>query len=453
MVYIKQLDIHYFTELAMKLFNWYRNIPLIYLNLGAFVLGCAGGLLLYKGGECWGPEFLSRSLAILSPFGTILVNMLKMIVIPIIFFSIFYGTASLPLKTFGKMGMWVCVWYFCTSLYSVIFGTATAFVLNPSLKAADTLAAGFAGKVSEMQSAASSGNAFLNIVNSLFANPFQALSTGNFLGVIVFAILSGIALRSVLDNAKDEHTSKIMTLVLDLIDGAQKIMFKIIEWVMLYFPVGVFALTASCFGSFGITLFNSYLQVALCVITGVLLMLLCCYPLFIFLLCRENPYPILWKLREPVLTAFVTRSSAATIPVSLKTVQEKLKVKRELAGFTISLGATVNMDGVCIHLPVFAVLAANMFQLDMGISQILLMVIGVVFASVGAGGVPGGSIFLLFLVLGCFNLTPPQTSLIIALALGINPLLDMFETACNVAGDNVGSYVLGKRLGMLENTK
>ena len=109
------------------------------------------------------------------------------------------------------------------------------------------------------------------------------------------------------------------------------------------------------------------------------------------------------------------------------------------------------MDGVCIHLPVFAVLAANMFQIDMGISQILLMVIGVVFASVGAGGVPGGSIFLLFMVLGCFNLTPEQTSLVIALALGINPLLDMFETACNVAGDNVGAYVVGKKMNMLED--
>ena len=241
-----------------------------------------------------------------------------------------------------------------------------------------------------------------------------------------------------------------MTLLIDIFDGAQKAMFKIIEWVMLYFPIGVFSLTACCFAQYGITLFNSYFQVALCVITGVILMIAVCYPLFVLLVCRQNPYPVLWKLREPILTAFVTRSSAATIPVSLRTIQEKLKVKKELAGFTVSLGATVNMDGVCIHLPVFAVLAANMFQLDMGISQILLMVIGVVFASVGAGGVPGGSIFLLFMVLGCFNLTPEQTSLVIALALGINPLLDMFETACNVAGDNMGTFVVGKKMNMLD---
>ena len=109
------------------------------------------------------------------------------------------------------------------------------------------------------------------------------------------------------------------------------------------------------------------------------------------------------------------------------------------------------MDGVCIHLPVFAVLAANLFGFVLTIAQMLMLVISVVFASVGAGGVPGGSIFLLFLVLERFNLTPEQTSTIIALALGINPLLDMFETACNVAGDNVGTYVVGKKMKMLRS--
>ena len=181
----------------------------------------------------------------------------------------------------------------------------------------------------------------------------------------------------------------------------------------------------------------------------ILIMLMVCYPLFIFLLCRVNPYPILWKLREPILTAFVTRSSAATLPVSLRTSLDKLKVRRELSSFTLSLGATVNMDGVCIHLPVFAVLAANMFGIDLSITQILLMVLCIVFASVGAGGVPGGSIFLLFMVLANLNLTPEQTGMIVALALGINPILDMFETACNVAGDNIGTYIIAKRMKML----
>lgn len=434
----------------MNLFSWYRRIPLIYLNLGAFVLGCAAGLLLYKAGVARGEGFLTQVVNILSPFGIILVNMLKMIVIPIIFFSLVYGAASLPTKTFGKMGIGVCAWYFFTSLYAAVFGSVIAICFNPKLASASELAGKLMTQVDSMKNAASgTGNAFLNVVYGLFTNPFKALADGNFLPIIVFAILFGLAARVVLDNAQDPETSRVVKLMLDMINAMQKTIFKIIEWVMLYFPIGIFALTACNFAVYGVGLFQSYFQVALCVICGILLMLLVCYPLFVAMVCKVNPYPILWKLREPVLTAFVTRSSAATLPVSMRTAQEKLKVRDELSSFTLSLGATVNMDGVCIHLPVFAVLAANLFGFEITLTQMLLMVLGVVFASVGAGGVPGGSIFLLFMVLEFFHLTPTQISTIIALALGINPLLDMFETACNVAGDNIGTYVVGKRLGMI----
>ena len=435
----------------MKLLKWYTNIPLIYRNLGAFVFGCIAGLLIYKIGMICGSGTLEKIVSILSPFGLVLVNMLKMIVIPIIFFSLIYGAASLPLKTFGKMGAGVCSWYFFTSLYAAIFGTVIAFLFNPELASAGELAGKMASQLEQMKSSnTGAGNAFLNLVLGLFTNPFKALAEGNFLPVIVFAILFGLAARVVLDTAEDDRTKKLLTGMLDLIEGVQKTIFKIIDWVMGYFPIGVFALTACNFAVYGVGLFQSYFQVALCVIAGILLMLFVCYPMILAIICRENPYPVLWKLREPILTAFVTRSSAAALPVSLKTASNNLHVRGELANFTLSLGATVNMDGVCIHLPVFAVLAANLFGFEMTFVQILLMVVSVVFASVGAGGVPGGSIFLLFLVLGSFNLTPVQTSTIIALALGINPLLDMFETACNVAGDNVGTYIVGKKLGMVE---
>ena len=431
----------------MKFFNWYFRIPLIYRNLGAFVLGCLAGVIIYKLGVIRGEGFVSQIAAVLSPFGSVLVNMLKMIVIPLIFFSLIHGAASLPTKTFGKMGIGVCAWYFFTSLYAAIFGAAIALLFNPKLASANELAGKLAVQVESMKSSASgSGNAFVKIILGLFTNPFQALAEGNFLPVIVFAIMFGLAARIVLDSSQDEHTKKIMTGMLDLFEAFQKVIFKMIDWVMAYFPIGIFALTTCNFAVYGVGLFQSYFQVALCVICGILLMLLVCYPLVTFLICRVNPYPILWKLREPILTAFVTRSSAAALPVSLKTAQNDLKVKGELANFTLSLGATVNMDGVCIHLPVFAVLASNLFGFSITPTQLVIMILCVVFASVGAGGVPGGSIFLLFLVLDSFNLSPSQTSTIIALALGINPLLDMFETACNVAGDNIGTFVLSHKL-------
>ena len=211
----------------MKIFSWYRRIPLIYLNLGAFVFGCAAGLLLYKVGVVRGEEFLTQAVNILSPFGVILVNMLKMIVIPIIFFSLVYGAASLPTKTFGKMGIGVCAWYFFTSLYAAVFGSVTAICFNPKLSSASELAGKLMTQVDSMKNAASgTGNAFLNVIYGLFTNPFKALAEGNFLPIIVFAILFGLAARVVMDNAQDEETSRIIKLMLDIINAMQKSIFK-----------------------------------------------------------------------------------------------------------------------------------------------------------------------------------------------------------------------------------
>ena len=108
------------------------------------------------------------------------------------------------------------------------------------------------------------------------------------------------------------------------------------------------------------------------------------------------------------------------------------------------------MDGVCVHLPVFVILAANMFDIHLGVGQVLFLVVSIMFASVGAGGVPGGSVFLLFMVLENMGLSAEQVSMIVALALGINPVLDMFETCCNVTGDNVCTYIVAKRNGLIE---
>ena len=435
----------------MKLFAWYRNTSLVVLNIGAFVLGCLFGLMLWKLGTTSLSAEVLLVTDLLAPFGDVLISLLKMIVIPIIFLSLVCGAASLPLKEFGKMGVAVMIWYFATSLFAAVFGCFIAILCDPTLENAQLLAGKLLSRADAMQQAANSGGSpMMNILHGLFMNPFQALAQGQFLPVIVFAILFGLAARTVMDSTDDTAAIHSLRTMLTVFEAAQKTVFKLIDWVMRYFPIGIFALSATCFATYGVVLLQSYLQVALCVILGIALMIFVCYPAMIFLLCRENPYPTLWKLREPVLTAFVTRSSAAALPVSMRTASEKLHVRREFSSFTLSLGSTVNMDGVCIHLPVFAVLAANLFGFDMGPWQILLMVISVVFASVGAGGVPGGSIFLLFLVLESFQLSPEQTALVVALALGINPLLDMFETACNVAGDNVGTYVIAKELKLIE---
>ena len=434
-----------------KMLSGYFAVPLIYRIVTAFILGIAAGILCSRLTAVYGEGVAECVTGILAPFGTVLIAMLKMVVIPIIFFSLVTGAASLPLKQFGKLGLMVVVWYFLTSVFAAAFGTGLAYLMDPAMENGNALSGSLLSQAGNMKAGAAGGPSFLQFLNDLFMNPFQALAEGKFLPIIVFSILFGLAARTVIEKheAKQQMSGAVEKL-LEILDAALHVSYQIIDWVMEYFPVGVFALTTVNFTLYGPELFGPYLQIAGCVVLGVLMMIFLIYPLLVLLLCRENPYRLLNKLKEPIITAFLTRSSAATLPISLRTAAE-LRIRPELSGFALPLGATVNMDGACIHLPVFAVLAVNMFGLPFGIFQILFLIFSVVLASIGAGGIPGGSIFLLFLVLMNLGLPDAQVAMVVALAIGINPLLDMFETACNVTGDNICNYIVARRGGMMES--
>ncbi len=437
-----------------KLLAGYFAVPLVYRVGIAFLLGIGAGLFVAWGGGVYGEAFTARVTGIVSPFGTVLIAMLKMVVIPIIFFSLVSGAASLPLRKFGRLGITVLLWYFLTSVFATAFGTALAVFMNPQMGEAGKLSQSLLPQVEQMQfSRDAGGSAVSQFIDGLFMNPFQSLAEGKFLPIIVFAILFGLAARTVQDELTEQNSPLAdgVRRMLELFQAALQASFRLIDWIMEYFPIGVLALTTVNFGLYGASLFGPYLRIALCVITGVVLMTLVIYPVLILLFCRENPFPLLNKIKEPIITAFLTRSSAATLPVSLRTAQEKLHVRNELSGFALPLGATINMDGVCIHLPVFTILAANIFGVELTVSQLVLLMVSVVFASVGAGGIPGGSIFLLFMVLANLGLNDGQIATVVALAIGINPLMDMFETAGNVAGDNICNYIVARRNGMIDS--
>ncbi|MBQ7251090.1 MAG: dicarboxylate/amino acid:cation symporter [Kiritimatiellae bacterium] len=416
------------------------RFPLVRRILAGFFLGIAFGLAASR----FAPEALPGMLAVVSPFGAVLVSMLKMVVYPIIFFSLVLGTASMPLRSSGRIGGAVVAWYFATSLVATVFGVAMALALDPAMTAAAETAGRYMDGVKAL-SASSAPEGFGAFLTGLFGNPFAALAEGRFLPIIVFAILFGLAARTMLDEGKNRASVEAM---LRTCDGVQHAAFKLIDWVMAYFPFGVFALTFCNFAENGTLLFGPYLRIVFCILAGVSAMILAVYPLAVALLCRENPYRVLFRLRQALLTAFVTRSSAATLPVSFRAMDE-VGVPRSLSSFSLPLGATVNMDGVCVHLPVFVILAANMFGLHLSAGQLGVLVVSVMFASIGAGGIPGGSVFLLFMVLENLGLEAGQVATIVALALGINPVLDMFETCCNVAGDNVCTYIVARRAGMI----
>jgi Na+/H+-dicarboxylate symporter len=341
-------------------------------------------------------------------------------------------------------------WYFVTSLFATLFGVALAYMLNPSISGAANVASANMASAKEIAGSAVSGT-ITALITGLFQNPFAALSSGQFLPVIVFAIAFGLASRSILDSLPEEsEVARGVRLFVKAVEGAQHISFRLIDWVVCYFPIGVFALSLTNFAVNGTLLFGPYLRITCCVIVGVFAMMFLIYPLAILVFCRQNPYKILLRIKDAMLTAFVTRSSAATLPVSFRAM-DGLGVDRAISGFSLPMGSTVNMDGVCVHLPVFVILAANMFGHDLSMLQIATLCISIMFASIGAGGVPGGSVFLLFMVLENMGLPADQVSLVVALALGINPILDMFETCCNVAGDNVCTYIVARKNGLIKD--
>lgn len=424
-----------------------KKIPLVAKILIGFVSGTAIGLGLSAFCEA---ETVKKIIPYISPFGSILVAMLKAVVYPIILFSLIAGAACLPLKRSGKVGGIVMAWYFVTSLFATLFGVALAYMLNPSISGAANVASANMASAKEIAGSAVSGT-ITALITGLFQNPFAALSSGQFLPVIVFAIAFGLASRSILDSLPEEsEVARGVRLFVKAVEGAQHISFRLIDWVVCYFPIGVFALSLTNFATNGTLLFGPYLRITCCVIVGVFAMIFLIYPLAILVFCRQNPYKILLRIKDAMLTAFVTRSSAATLPVSFRAM-DGLGVDRAISGFSLPMGSTVNMDGVCVHLPVFVILAANMFGHDLSMLQIATLCISIMFASIGAGGVPGGSVFLLFMVLENMGLPADQVSLVVALALGINPILDMFETCCNVAGDNVCTYIVARKNGLIKD--
>ncbi len=250
-------------------FSFYRKSPMR-VNLGAFALGAGIGLLLWRL-DTYDAVNLTEINALLSPLGNLLLLMLKMVVVPIIFFSLACGVASLPINKFGKMGGAVLLWYFVTSLFAAIYGTSMASIFNPKMNIISDNSTLLSKAITAQSASVDAANPFVELLYSLFQNPFQALAEGSFLPIITFSILLGLAARTILDTTKNPKESQAIETMLTLFDAFQKTSFKLIDWVMLYFPIGVFALTAVNFATHGADLFSSYAQIAICVIVAVFL--------------------------------------------------------------------------------------------------------------------------------------------------------------------------------------
>ncbi|MPW39815.1 cation:dicarboxylase symporter family transporter [Thermococcus sp. 101 C5] len=404
------------------------------------ILGAIYGLVVGSSGH---PEAATA----IKPLGDLFVRLLKMLVMPIILASLVVGAASISPARLGRVGIKIVLYYMVTSAFAVFIGLLMANIFKPGIGL--ELGAG-EGKAIEAQ-APSLVQTLLNIVPT---NPFAALANGDVLPTIFFAIVLGISL-SYLMNSENERIKNSATTLYNAFDGLAEAMYKIVRGVMQYAPIGVFALIAYVLATQGVKVVGPLAKVTVAVYLGLVIQIVFVYGLLLKVFGLDL-VKFLNKAKDAMITAFVTRSSSGTLPVTMRVAEENLGVSKSIYSFTLPLGATINMDGTALYQGVCAMFIANAIGQPLPFTQQLVIVITAVLASIGTAGVPGAGAIMLAMVLESVGL-PLEPGSAVALAyamiLGIDAILDMGRTMVNVTGDLAGTTIVAKTEGELDESK
>ena len=384
-------------------------------------------------------EHASKRYALLvaAPLGDLFIRLLKMIVTPVIIFTLISGVASISPARLGKVGIKIIVFYMLTSLLAIIVGLAVGNIMQPGT-----------GVTLEETTQDIKGKEAPTLVSTLLAivptNPFESIAKGDVLPIIFFSIFFGIALAYARDN-KDATIKAHADIVYNFFDGCAQVIFKVVGWVMMYAPIGVFFLIFQVFAQQGAKAFGPLLHVTVAVYIGLIFQMFVVY-VVICSIFKISPLLFIKKVYEPWLTAFVTRSSGGTLPVSMDTAERKMGISKGVYSFTLPLGATINMDGTTIYLGVCAFFIANAVGIPLTGTQQMTIIITAVLASIGTAGVPGAGAIMLIMVLNSVGLdvTQGNVKLAYAMILGIDALLDMGRTSMNIVGDLCGTCVVAK---------
>ncbi|GGW73214.1 proton/glutamate symporter [Alishewanella tabrizica] len=359
--------------------------------------------------------------------GEIFIASLKMLVVPLVFVSLVCGTCSLSdTSKLGRLGGKSIGLYLITTAIAISVAIAAALFIGPGNGVEMRSDATF-----DVSAAPTLAQVFINIFPS---NPIQSMASGNMLQIIVFAVLFGLAVA--LSGKTGERVAALFT---DL----NEVIMKLVTLLMNLAPYGVFFLMAKLFTTLGYGTIASLLKYFLVVLAVLLFHGLAVYPSILKILTGLNPIIFLRKMRDAALFAFSTSSSNATLPVTMETVNKKLGVNNSISSFTVPLGATINMDGTAIMQGVATVFIAQVFGVDLTLTDFLMVILTATLASIGTAGVPGVGLIMLAMVLQQVGL-PVEG---IALIIGVDRLLDMTRTAVNITGDAMVSCVVAKSEG------
>ena len=389
--------------------------------LGLF-LGIIVGLLLTNNKDI--------ATTYIKPFGTLFLNLIKMIIVPLVFSSLIVGTASVgDIKSLGRIGGKTMGYYLITTAFAVILGLILGNVLVPGQ--------GLSIPVNVETTAQEAPSIIDTLLNVIPSNPLKGLVEGNMLQIIVFAIFLGIGATAV--------TEELGKPFINFFNSLAEIMYKITELVMKFAPIGVFGLITPVVAENGPSVLLPLIKVIAAVYLGCVLHAALVYSSLLKALAKFSPIKFFKGIAGPAITAYSTSSSSGTLPVTMKAAKENLGVSDKIASFVLPLGATVNMDGTALYQGVCALFIAQVYGLNLTIGQMITIVLTATLASIGTAGVPGAGMIMLTIVLESVGL--PLEG--IALIAGIDRVLDMARTCINVVGDLSAAVVVAKSEGEL----
>jgi Na+/H+-dicarboxylate symporter len=352
-----------------------------------------------------------------TPLGKIFLNLISMLVVPIVFLSIVLGSAGLgDPKKLGRIGLKTIVFFLVTTCIAIVIGLTLSYIVDPGLVEGidKTQAEEF-----KSDKAPPVGETIMNIIPK---NPLTAMTEGNMLQIIAFAIFIGFGLTALGEKTKG---------ILKLVEQGNDLMMYLVTLVMKFAPYGTFGLIASAIGSQGMSALKAMWLYFVVVLAALIIHAIITYGSTVLLLAKKNPLWFFKNFSPAMSVAFSTSSSNATLPISMEVAQERLKVSKPVSSFVQPLGATINMDGTAIMQGVATVFIAQVYGIDLTLEQLVTVVLTAVLASIGTAGVPGVGLILLAMVLSSVGLPVEGIGLI----LGIDRLLDMARTSINISGD------------------
>lgn len=397
---------------------WWRGLALWKKIFIGLCLGLVVGLLF-------------KDVALmLKPVGTLFINMIKMLIVPLVFVTLVTGITSMEdLSKMRRIGIKTFSIYLVTTAIAVAIGLAFGIIFEPGAGVALSNTAAVAAKKAPP------------LIDTLLAliptNPMDSLVKGDILQIIVFAIFLGIAISMSGEKGKP---------VAAFFESFSEVMFKLTEIVISFAPIGVFGLMAWVSASYGVDVLISLAKVIGCVYIACIVHMALTMGGGISLIARLNPIKFFKGVASAQTVAFTTTSSSGTIPVTTSNVIHNLGVSKPIASFVLPLGATINMDGTAIYQGICAMFVAQAFGVDLTFANYMTIILTATLASIGTAGVPGAGLIMLSLVLTSVNL-PLEGIAIIA---GIDRILDMARTTVNITGDAMTAVIVAKGEGELD---